>query len=224
MDIMVQGTGKKFYKPEKVEISLTFYTKRDEYQSALENGIRNVEIFIKEVFLKLGFEIEDLKTRSFKVYEETRYDIDLRQNVKDGYAYTQNARFEFEYSVEKMATFMDKVSRLENPPRYTVNFNIKNAQQCINEALAEAYKKAEEKARAIANAAGKNLKECVKIDFRPFEEKISSNSYFGNDSYLDVRNKSVFSRRAEVPDIITNKFTPEDIEITENLYCLWVAE
>ena len=56
MDIMVQGTGKKFYKPEKVEISLNFYTKKDEYQSALENGIKGVEIFIKEVFLKLGFE------------------------------------------------------------------------------------------------------------------------------------------------------------------------
>lgn len=224
MDIMVQGTGKKFYKPEKVEISLNFYTKKDEYQSALENGIKGVEIFIKEVFLKLGFEKEDLKTRSFKVYEEIRYDVESHKNVKEGYAYTQNARFEFEYNVEKMAEFMDKVSKLENPPRYTVSFNVKNDKQCINEALAEAYKKAEEKARAIANSAGKNLKECVKIDFRPFEEKISSNSYFGNDSYLDVRRRSVFSKDVEAKDIITNTFTPEDIEITENLYCLWLAE
>lgn len=224
MNIIVQGTGTKFYKPEKVEISLSFYTKENEYQSALENGIRNVEIFIKEVFLKLGFEREDLKTRSFKIYEETRYDIDLRKSVKDGYAYTQNAAFEFEYSVDKMAKFMEKVSKLENGPRYTVSFNIKNAKQCINEALAEAYKKAEEKASAIANAAGKTLKECVKIDFRPFEENISSKSYFGNDSYLNMKKSSAFSKRAEVQDIITNTFTPEDVEITENLYCLWIAE
>ena len=35
MNIMVEGTGKRYYKPDEVEISLNFYTKTGTYESAL---------------------------------------------------------------------------------------------------------------------------------------------------------------------------------------------
>ena len=50
MDIIVEGVGKKFYSPDEVEINLDFYTRADSYESALENGTKNVENFIKNGF------------------------------------------------------------------------------------------------------------------------------------------------------------------------------
>ena len=57
---------------------------------------------------------------------------------------------------------------------YTIGFIVNNIQESKNEALADAYNMAREKAEAIAKAARKTLKECIKTDFRPFEESVNS--------------------------------------------------
>ena len=76
---------------------------------------------------------------------------------------------------------------MKNPPKYQLSFNVKDIKQSKKEALSEAYNEAKSKAEAIASAAGKNLKECVKIDFRPFEERVVSNSRIGsNDVMFDM--------------------------------------
>ena len=69
MDIIVEGVGKKFYNPGEVEINLNFYTRDDSYESALENGTKNVENFINDVLERMDFNKEMMTTRSFRVYE-----------------------------------------------------------------------------------------------------------------------------------------------------------
>ena len=176
MDIIVEGVGKKFYNPDEVEIKLDFYTRADSYESALENGTKNVENFINDVLEKMDFNKEIMKTRSFRVYEEKQYDYDRKKYTKLGYAYTQQANIKFNYSINIIAEFMDMVSKLKNPPKYHLLFNVKDIKICKDEVLAEAYNKAKEKAETIARAAGKELKECVKTDFIPFEESVVSRS------------------------------------------------
>ena len=176
MDIIVEGIGKKHYTPNQVEMSLDFYTIGESYDNALDQGTRDVQTFIIGVLQEMGFDKEILKTSNFRVYEEKRYDYDTQKYIQLGYAYTQGATLKFDYAIEKVAEFMEKVSKLSNPPKYRLNFSIKDMNQSKKEALAEAYKEAKEKAEAIACAAGKELKDCVKIDFRPFEERIVSNS------------------------------------------------
>lgn len=225
MDIMVEGTGKRFYKPDEVEISLNFYTKTGSYESALEDGTRDVQIFIEDVLTQMQFKKEELKTRSFRVYEEKRYDYEKKIEIKFGFAYTQGATLKFDYDINVVAEFMEKVSKLQNPPKYTIAFNVKNEQQSKNEAIADAYNKAKEKADAIAKASGKTLKECVKIDFRPFEERVYSASRLGDAMFQEeTADFSVGAKKMSAQDTITNIFTPEDIEISETLYCLWIAE
>ena len=119
MDIIVEGVGKKFYSPDEVEINLDFYTRADSYDSALENGTKNVENFINDVLEKMDFNKEIMKTRSFRVYEEKQYDYDRKKYIKSGYAYTQQANIKFNYSMNIIAEFMDMVSKLKNPPKCT---------------------------------------------------------------------------------------------------------
>lgn len=225
MDIMVQGTGRRYYKPDEVEIDFNFYTKTGSYESALEDGTRDVQIFIENVLQQMQFSKEDLKTRSFRVYEEKRYDYEKKMEIKFGFAYTQGAILRFDYDINVVAEFMEKVSKLQNPPKYTISFNVKNEQQSKNEAMADAYNSAKEKAEAIAKTAGKTLKECIKTDFRPFEEKVYSGSTLGSGIFEEERaDFAIGAKKMSAQDTITNIFTPEDIEISETLYCLWVAE
>lgn len=119
---------------------------------------------------------------------------------------------------------MDRVSKLSNPPTYTIAFNVKNEQESKNEAMAEAYINAKEKAEAIAKVAGKTLKECIKTDFRPFEERVQSNSSLGNIMFNNENPDFTMRARKSAQNAINNIFTPKDVEISETLYCLWLAE
>lgn len=229
MDIIVEGVGKKFYTPDEVEINLDFYTRADSYEGALENGTKNVEIFITDVLEKMNFNKEIMKTRSFRVYEEKQYDYDKKIYIKLGYAYTQQANIKFDYSMNTIAEFMDMVSKLENPPKYHLVFNVKDIKKCKDEVLAEAYNKAKDKAETIAKAAGKELKECVKTDFRPFEERVISRSSLNSQDMYMEKEMSIdgakfgMAKRTGVQETIQTIFTPEDVEITETLYCLWIT-
>lgn len=226
MDIMVEGKGKRFYSPDEVEITLNFYTKSDTYEKALEEGTKDVQIFIEKVIEQMNFSRADLKTRSFRLYEEKKYDYEKKIEIKYGFAYTQNATLKFNYDIKVVSEFMERASKLNNPPKYTIGFSIKNMQQSKNEVLADAYNMAKEKAEAIAKAAGKTLKECVKTDFRAFEERVYTRSSFSSALYEESADYRINTKTSNmtVQDTITNIFTPEDVEISETLYCLWITE
>lgn len=229
MDIIVEGIGKKFYTPDEVEINLDFYTRADSYEGALEKGTKNVELFINDILEKMNFNKEIMKTRSFRVYEEKQYDYDKKIYIKLGYAYTQQANIKFDYSMNTIAEFMDRVSKLENPPKYHLAFNVKDIKKCKDEVLSEAYNKAKDKAETIAKAAGKELKECVKTDFRPFEERVISRSSLNSQDMYMEKEMSIdgakfgMAKRTGVQETIQTIFTPEDVEIIETLYCLWIT-
>jgi hypothetical protein len=219
----------KFYNPDEVEVKLDFYTRADSYESALENGAKNVQSFINDVLERMNFNKEIMKTRSFRVYEEKQYDYDRKKYIKLGYAYTQQANIKFNYSMNIIAEFMDMVSKLKNLPKYHLLFNVKDIKGCKDEVLGEAYNKAKEKAETIAKAAGKELKECVKTDFIPFEESVVSRSSLNSQDMYMEKEKSFgasnfdMAKSTGVQDTIQTIFTPEDVEITETLYCLWIT-
>ena len=56
------------------------------------------------------------------------------------------------------------------------------------------------------------------MDFKPFTTTFISQTSFNGDMVYGKR------ARTGVTETITNIFTPEDIELTERLYCLWIAE
>lgn len=231
MDIIVEGIGKKHYKPDEVVINLNFYTKRSSYDEALEQGTKDVEVFISSVLEQMKINKDTLKTRSFRVYEETRYDYESKKQIKLGFAYTQDAILKFDYSMSTIAEFMDRVSKLQNAPKYLLDFNIKDIKQSKKEVLAEAYNNAREKAEAIASSANKQLKDCIKVDFRPFEERVISNSKLNSLDMMSGERESMKigalqenAMMKTTRDVIQNIFTPEDVEIVEKLYCLWITE
>ena len=126
--------------------------------------------------------------------------------------FNQNATLKFDYNKERLASLVEALSKLDNAPTCQINFGVKDVKECKRRILSKAYNEAELQAQAIADAAGKTLKQCVKVDFKPFTTDYISESTFTSDYAI-----------GSVPKMV-NTFTPADIEISETLYCLWIAE
>lgn len=218
MEIIVQGKGTEYFTPDEVILNISFNTKAQTYEQALSLGVNNVQRFVNELLLQNGFTIEDMKTRNFVVKEEKKYNEATRTYIFDGFSFSQKATLKFDYNKERMAKIIESLSKLDNAPSCEINFGVKDAKECKRKILAKAYKEAELQAYAIADAAGKSLKQCVKVDFKPFTTDYVSQSAFDTDMMYAKNLKY------SAAPVIINTFTPEDIELTETLYCLWIAE
>ena len=218
MEIIVQGKGTEFFTPNEVILNIGFNTKGQSYEEVLSEGVKNVQKFVNELLLQNGFTTEDMKTRNFVVREDQKYDEVTRTYLFDGFSFNQNATLKFDYNKERMAKIMEDLSKLDNAPTCQINFGVKDAKECKRKILSKAYKEAELQAHAIAEAAGKSLKQCVKVDFKPFTTDYVSQTTFGSDMMYER------SAKFGAAPAIINTFTPEDIELSETLYCLWITE
>lgn len=219
MEIIVEGKASSFFTPNEVIINFDFVTKGSSYEEVLEIGTRNVYDFVQNLIIANGFNKDDLKTRNFIIREDRKYNEVTRKYDFDGYSYNQSAVLKFDYNKDLLAYFMEMLSKLANPPKSYVSFGVKNEHDCRKAILAAAYDDAKEQAEAIALAARKELKDCAKVDFKPFTTNYVSRSGFEGD--MMYAKAAVGRGTAEV---ITNIFTPEDIELTETLYCLWITD
>lgn len=218
MEIIVQGKGTEYFTPDEVILDISFKTKGQSYEEALSAGVNNVQKFVNELLLQNGFTTDDMKTRNFVVKEDKKYNEMTRTYIFDGFLFNQKATLKFDYNKERMAKIIEALSKLDNAPSCQINFGVKDAKECKRKILAKAYREAELQAQAIAEAAGKSLKQCVKVDFKPFTTDYVSRSAIDYDMMY-----AKDTRIGAAPAII-NTFTPEDIELSETLYCLWITE
>jgi Uncharacterized conserved protein len=227
MDIIVRGDSSSSIKPDKVILSINFYVKSNTYQNVLDKGANNVNHFVTDTLPHFNFTKEDLKTNRFNVRKETRYNSVTKNHEFDGYSYSQNTRLEFDYDIEKLSEMMEAISKLEDSPVYEVNFGVKDEKSYRDDLLAKAYQDAESKARAIASAAQKELRRCEKVDFKSFGTDYTSSSRLGQGRYAYKQAavmESDMVLRESTANVLADTFNPEDIEVSETLYCLWIAE
>lgn len=213
MEIIVNGVGVKEYVPDMIRVNIKFECVNLDYNDVLENINKSVYDFINNCLLKNNFVGKDLKTKNFFIRENRKYDENNRKYINDGFICEQETELEFDYSNQKLSDLLTSISKLDNSPFYSIEFFIKNESVYRKEVIKLAYNDAYIKAKAIADASNKNLIDCVRIDFRPMDNICLSETSIG------FTNKDV-SLLSSVGD----NFTPKNIKIVENLYCLWNAE
>ena len=218
MEIIVQGRGNEYFAPDQVVLSLHFVTKGETYEEVLNKGTENVQLFVEEILLKNGFKKEDMKTRSFVIKQETKYNEVTRTYDPDGYSYNQMVFLKFDYDKYFIANMLEDLSKFDMASMYHMNFGLKDEKECRRIVLSKAYQDALDQAYAIAMAANKTLKYCQKVDFKPFTTDYVSQAVL--DSNMLYAEKAY----SGATQAIVDTFYPEDIEISETLYCLWIAE
>ena len=215
MEIITTGIGEESYKPDQIILTLNFIFKDNLYDEVLENGTKSVLDFVNNILYKYGFSENDIKTKSFIIKEEQKYNEETRSYDFDGYSYNQTVILKFDYELEKLTNMMEDISKLSNPPYYRIEFSLKDEEKAKKELISKAYMDAKEKANIIAAASGKVLKDCIKVSFKPLDiDFLSLTSLDNNTMYL---------KEASMP-LMNKIFTPEDIILSETVYFLWTRE
>ena len=137
MEIIVQGKGEEFFKPNEVVLNINFTAKGLTYEEVLNKGVNNVVNFVNTILLPNGFTKEEMKTRSYYINENRRYDEVTRNYYPDGFSFNQSATLRFDYDKEKIAKIMDELSKIENAPNVNVNFGVKDAKECKRKILSK---------------------------------------------------------------------------------------
>lgn len=215
MDIIVNGEGLKFYKPDEVKLSITFKYGQESYEQALDFGAKEVQKFIT-MLKKFGFTKKDLQTSNFNIYRERVYNEQERKYIDARFMYEQASFLKFDYDMKKLSELMESISKLKNPPIYRVSFDVKDSQNVKDEVLAAAYEDAKAQAESIAKAAGLKLKKCVKVSFQPFNESFESPARYEGMS----KACACESTAKTIQDI----FVPQDVQVEKEIYCEWLAE
>lgn len=217
MEIHVEGEALEYVSPDQVILNIEFKKKGESYNAVLTEGIESVKTFIEQILIPNSIDKEELKTRSFTIEEDKKYNNKLKKYEKVGFLFNQEAVLRFDYDKILLAAIMISLSNLKNPPLCYVEFGLKDKKEVQKNILSKAYEDAKIKAEAIAIASKKKLKDCIKTEFL----KKSNSEFISNfsieegiiTSLLEVQTKN-----------IVNTLIPEDIKLSEKLYCLWITE
>ena len=217
MEIITIGKGQELVSPNEVRLNIHFYLKGNTYEEVLKKGTINVLNFINEIMIKNDFMKEDLKTRSYVIREEKKYNEVTKSYEFDYYSFNEYATLKFTYDKVLLMKLMSEIATLENPPMYEINFALSNEKEYQEKVLKEAFNNAKEKAGFIASAAGKKIKECVKVDYKPFNIDYTTRGNLDSEMMYKAASNEILNE-------VTNAFTPEDILVEETLYTLWMTE
>ena len=213
MEIHVEGEALEYVSPDQVILNIEFKKKGESYNAVLTEGIESVKTFIEQILIPNSIDKEELKTRSFTI----KYNNKLKKYEKVGFLFNQEAVLRFDYDKILLAAIMISLSNLKNPPLCYVEFGLKDKKEVQKNILSKAYEDDKIKAEAIAIASKKKLKDCIKTEFL----KKSNSEFISNFSIEE----GIFNSPLEVQTKnIVNTLIPEDIKLSEKLYCLWITE
>ena len=217
MEIHVEGEALEYVSPDQVILNIEFKKKGESYNAVLNEGIESVKTFIEQILIPNSIDKEELKTRNFTIEEDKKYNNKLKKYEKVGFLFNQEAVLRFDYDKILLAAIMISLSNLKNPPLCYVEFGLKDKKEVQKNILFKAYEDAKIKPEAIAIASKKKLKDCIKTEiFKKSNSKFISNFAIEEgifNSSLEVQTKNII-----------NTLIPEDIKLSEKLYCLWIAE
>jgi len=157
----VSGTGEATAVPDTAMINLGV-SKEASTVTAAQNQVNEIINKITDDLKKLGVKEEDIKTTNYSV--NPNYDYTLGKRTPNGY--TVNASIEIKIKpIEKANQAIDIATADGANQVGGVNFVLNDSEQkeLENEARIEAVKKAKEKAKSLANAAGIKLGKVIDV-------------------------------------------------------------
>lgn len=220
MQIFMDGTATRNYAPDQISISIRIEYKAKSEEEALRSGANKVSDCINTIMSAADFSREEIKTRAYSIHEVIHRNYRTNENISDGYEFSQYISLIFDYDHERLAKVLVACSRLEVMPNLNIRFGLKDIDACSRELIANAYNDAKLKAEALANAAGKHLRDCVRVDIDFPDER---GGYRG-----DIMAKTAIRGDAdegtnfmdEVRKIDEN-FRPDDITVAKTIKCVW---
>lgn len=220
MQIIVKGTAKKSVTPNLVKLNIDVKEVDTNYNDVLTKGSSVVSSLVSDILIPNGFNSDDLLTSSFIVKEENNYNNALNKYEVIGYSYNQSLYIEFDYNSTILNNLINSFNEFKYSVNYSPLFKIKDEDIFRKELYTTAFNDAKNSADIIALANNQKLERCIKTSFEPIEDVIVSKSSFKFDE-LGI-NKMSLSDNSNMD--LTGILNPVDINLEQELYCIWIAE
>ena len=232
MQIFAKGEAKRAIAPDQIIASVNFNEHADTYDEALKKGVELAKKYFKFIEDHTDFKASDFKTNSYNIREEftvnhikaeTEEDLDKRltKRVSDGFYFSQTARLEFEYNKERLAKLLALTSKTKGAPRFYISFGLKDRKSYERGLIGDAYSDAQRKAETLAAAAGKNLRDCVRVEL----DAVSSNiGDYGVDLAVSRMARYDGASTSDIDgqiEAIDETFHPDDIDIYKSIDVIW---
>lgn len=220
MQIFMDGTATRNYAPDQISISIRIEYKAYREEEALRNGVNKVSDCINTIMSAANFSREEIKTRAYSIHEVIHRNYRTNENISDGYEFSQYMSLVFDYNHERLAKVLVACSRLKVMPNLNIRFGLKDIDACSRELIADAYNDAKLKAEALANAAGKHLRDCVRVDI---DSPDNRGGYRGDIMAKAARNSNTDEDVNFMDEVrkIDENFRPDDIKVTKTIKCVW---
>lgn len=213
MEINVKGQGKKSFKPDQIVFDINITNVYSKYEEALIKGEEIVLEFLNEM-KQFDFNFEDFKTTNYQIRDEIGYRGSDHKKI--GIRYSRGLKLKFDYDMEKMSKMVEVTSKLKNAPKINVRYSLKDKKSAEMELFADAYQNAKRQADLIAQSAGLKVVKCEKTSIN--EECVSYYSRTCSENAMLAKCSSSAS------EIMAQTYTPEDITVEQEIYCVFIAE
>ena len=167
---VIRVTGKGFIKlkPDLTIVNIALEGCHKAYEDTLRKSSEDTEL-LKDLFEKLGFARDDVRTRAFNVNPKYESYQTKAGNWKErfvGYSYNHSLKVEFDSDNEKLGKILYALAHAkEIAPDFSIAYAIKDKEAAKNLLIARAVEDAKAKAAVLAKAAGVKLMNIQSIDY-----------------------------------------------------------
>lgn len=221
--ITIRVTAQTSKKPDEVKLDVRLYDELDERNDCIEQYNKDLNAVITALE-KAGINKADIKQSGFKVYphKESVYekvgddedDFYYRAEVIKGYEYESHASVLMDADEKIFGNAWLALLETDGSFTFEFNFGLKDEDAVEKELLEEAVHQAQERAKALADAADIKLgkvmaiEHSVRSDIFSFEEDLS---YFCRETRMSAPHHGKL-----IPD-----FNPDDITVSCSIEIAW---
>ena len=176
--ITVTGTGIVTTKPDTASITLAVVTEEREAASA---AAKNAELMaaVTKAVLNCGIKAEDMATRNYNVYRQSRYNPQTGEQEEKGYQVSNNLTVTVR-NINETGKVIDAALKAGANQLSNVSFYTNDTTQAYTQARKQAVMHAQDAARVLSESAGRKTGKLI------FIEEFSNGSVYRNAVAFDT--------------------------------------
>jgi uncharacterized protein YggE len=213
--ITVRGSGAASAAPDTIELNMTINKLDKDYAKAMAQSSQAV-VKLEDLAEAVGLAKTDLKTVTFNVSTRTSsYQDRLTKEWRDkflGYEVTNRLRLAFAFDTDCLNNILSRLSQLEDlDPNLSIRFTIKDDASLKDQVLLSATSSARHRAELLAQASGVTLGDLQEINY----------SWGRVDFYSETEYQPKMLKANMMMEVEAMAFTPEDIEVSDEVTFVW---
>jgi uncharacterized protein len=175
--ISVQGKGTATAEPDLVRLSFQINTLQMEYETAVTQLNERVDQLRRDV-AEVGIDPKDLKTTSFDISPKQHWSSEEEEYLFLGFEAEHDLHLEMPLEQDQLNRTLMQLAQSASGATFSIYFAVKDQDILRKQVLADAVVKAKENAQTLAQSAGVQLGEILRIDYGwtevRFEERVMS--------------------------------------------------